>query len=99
MRKLLIILVILCVAVTANAFRISRPDTYSLPWTQNTINRLNTDLESIWNLQNGEFNFDIQTTTKSGAGNGDMWFIQTGNIIRLQFKANGHIFTISPDGY
>jgi hypothetical protein len=84
---------------TAEAFRISRPLKLSYPLSKDQVNNLNAYLESVWNLQNGEFNFDVQTTQKTNAQNGDVWMLQTGNVIRLQYKANGTIFTITPDGY
>lgn len=99
MKKLLVIVLILLSATTAFAFRINRPHTMSNPISEEQLTQLNSYLESVWNLQNGEFNFDITTTTKSGADNGDIWFVQTGSVIRLQFRANNHTFTITPDGF
>ena len=95
MRKFFIILLI----VTSLGFRINRPPLLSEPLDQEQINKINSYLEDVWNLQNGEFNFDIKTTTKTNADNGDLWFIQTGAVIRIQYKANDHIFTLTPDGY
>ena len=100
MRKVLISSLFMFLFCTmAYGFRINRPALFSEPIDKDQINRLNTYLEDVWNLQNGEFNFDINSSTKTNADNGDMWFIQTGSTVRLQFKANNHIFTITPDGY
>lgn len=98
MRKLLIVLVVLLLllCVQVMAFRIPRPPKFSIPWTQDQVNQLNDSLEWIWNLQNGEFNFDIVTTTKSNAGNGDMWIL-TGATAQIQIKVNGNIYTFNPD--
>lgn len=80
------------------AFRVSRPPSFSLPWTQDQINNLNDTLESFWNLQNGEFNLDIVTSAKTNAANGDIWLIQTGSIVRIQYKAINRVFSVTPDG-
>ena len=80
------------------AYRIPRPENFNLPWTEEQMKKHNDSHEDLWNLQNGEFNFDIVTTSKIGANNGDLWFIQTGPTVRLQFKANNHVWTITPDG-
>lgn len=97
--KLYIILVILAIfAYKADAFRIPRPNTFSLPWTEEQMQQHNEAHEDLWNLQNGEFNLDIVTTSKTNALNGDFWLIQTGATVRLQYKGNGIVWTISPDG-
>lgn len=97
MRKSLILLAI--ILLTATGFRISRPPLFSHPVDEEQIKKLNVYLEDLWNLQNGEFNFDITTTPKTNADNGDIWFVQTGSIIRMQYKAGGHVYTVSPDGF
>ena len=100
MRRVVIIIVFLFLIVSSVvAFRIPRPPVLSLPLDINQINQLNDYIDSLWYLQRGEFNFDVVTETKSKAGAGDFWFIQTGNIIRIQSRYKGHIFTFSPDGY
>lgn len=63
------------------------------------MTRLNTDLLNLWYLQQGEFNFDTETSAKTNAKNGDVWFIQTGLVVRLQFKAADRVWTITPDGF
>lgn len=96
--RLITIILLLMTVLTATAFRIVRPPQISLPLDRDQVNQLNNFTEDVWNLQNGEFNFDISTTVKTNADNGDMWFIITGGTVRLQFKANNHVWTISPDG-
>lgn len=91
--------IILLLSVIAEAYRISRPEQFRLPWTEDQMKKHNDAHEDIWNLTNGEFNLDIVTTSKEKANNGDFWFIQTGSTVRLQFKGAGHIFTITPDGF
>lgn len=95
-----ILLLFVCMlwAIKTEAYRIPRPENFNLPWTEEQMKKHNDAHEDLWNLQNGEFNFDIVTTSKTNANNGDIWFIQTGNAIRLQFKAINHVWTITPDG-
>lgn len=88
----------LLVLVTCG-FRMVRPDTFSEPWNEGQIERLNDILDDVYYLQQGNFNFDIETTTKTRANNGDLWFIQTAGTVYIQYKANDHIFTITPDGF
>lgn len=75
------------------AFRIARPPKISLPLTSSQVNKLNDYLENLWQLQQGEFNLDIVSTTKSNAGNGDFW-IYTGTTAAIEYKANGTIYRI-----
>ena len=84
---------------TATGFRVIRPPTLSHPIDEEQIKKLNDYLEDIWNLQNGEFNFDIKTTPKTNADNGDFWFITTGATTTIQYRAGGVIFNVTPDGY
>ena len=92
-------ILILLTATTVLAFRIPRPLLLSHPLDQQQINQLNDTLENIWNLQNGEFNLDVVDTPKTNADVGDIWLVQTGAVVRLQYKGTGHVFTITPDGF
>ena len=98
-RILLYVFSILLISSLVYGYRISRPVTFTYPLDKEQVSKLNNYLEDIWTLQNGRFNFDVVTTTKSNADAGTIWFIQTGNVVRLHTKYNGHIFTFSPDGY
>lgn len=80
-------------------YRIPRPPTFTLPWTAAQVNQLNAVLQNLWKLQNGEFNLDIVTTSKTNAGNGDFWIVQTGATCYFQYKANNTVFTLTPTGY
>jgi len=81
--------------VDAHAFRVLRPVTLSLPLDEDQINQLNDYNESIWNLQQGEFNFDIETTSKTGADNGDMWIVTPD----LEFQAGDATYLLAPAIY
>lgn len=92
-----IILVLL--VIVSVGFRMSRPDTFSAPLDKTQINKLNEALEDLFYLQQGEYNFDVETTPKYNADNGSQWFIETGNVTRLQFTNNDSVYTITPDAY
>lgn len=92
-----IILAILLIILVSRAFsyRIARAPTLSLPLNQDHINQLNRFNDSIFHLQQGEFNIDVVTSTKTNAGNGDFWIIMTGATATFQFKANNQIFSVT----
>lgn len=99
MRTIIVILIILFVTGTAGivySFRVNRPPTLTEPLTRDQITQLNDFLEAVWYMQNGRFNFDIVTTTKTNAKNGSIWILQTGSTSQIQWKANDSIYTISP---
>ena len=99
MNKLLIVLVILLLASTAWALRIPRPIVLKNPPTEDQIAQLNRFLEDVWNMQGGRYEMDIVATSKTAAKNGEAWLIKTGSVVRLQYRANNHVFTITPDGF
>ena len=89
-----ILLILLCLFVSnVDAFRIPRPNTFFLPWDGDQMKQHNEAHEDLWNLSNGEFNLDIVTSAKTGADNGDIWLITTGLVTRIQYKAQGRVFT------
>jgi len=92
-----LILLFIALIVTSLAFRNPRPTTFSEPFDRDQINKLNADLNNLWNLTNGEFNLDIVTTTKTNADNGDIWIFNDSGTFRLQFKAGDAVRTISID--
>lgn len=97
--KWVFFIIILLTVTTVGAFRIPRPLLLSHPLDQAQINTLNDALENLWNLQNGEFNLDTVSTAKTQADVGDIWLIQTGAVVRLQYNGGGHVFTLTPDGF
>lgn len=92
-------LILLLLVGTAEARRISRPDSFKLPWTEEQVTNISNTLEDIFLMQKGRFEFDIVTTTKTNANNGEIWMIQTGSTVYIQYKAADHIFSITPDGF
>lgn len=95
-KKLWLVILIISISLNVYAFRIARPPTLSLPLTEDQVNKLNRYLEDVWHLQQGEFNFDVVTTAKNGANNGDIWILMTGAVGSIQFKANDTIYRITP---
>lgn len=99
MKKWLIFICLVFASTSVLAYRIPRPPLLSKDWTDDDINKLNESLDDIWNLQLGEFNFDIVTTTKTNADNGDLWIIDSGiTSTWIQFKANDLIYTVTGGG-
>lgn len=96
MRNWFIGLFIITLAHQVYAYRIPRPPILRLPLTQDQISKLNDTLEDIWNLQNGEFNLDIVTSSKTNAANGDIWILNDSGTYKLEFKAGGSVHTITP---
>ena len=97
--RFILIFALMLITYTALAFRIPSPPTFTLPWDETQITQLNDFALDVWNLTQGEYNFDIVTTTKTNADNGDLWLISTPPTVYIQYKANNHIFTITPDGF
>jgi len=93
---LIVVIFVLMYPHKTNAYRIPRPHTFSHPLDQQQINLLNDALEDIWNLQNGEFNLDIVTTSKTQPNNGDIWIFNDSGTFKLEFRAGGSTRTITP---
>uniref|UniRef100_A0A6M3L4Z6 Uncharacterized protein n=1 Tax=viral metagenome TaxID=1070528 RepID=A0A6M3L4Z6_9ZZZZ len=99
MKKANIIILTVCLLLIANisqAWRMARPVTLTYPLDERQVRRLNTILQELWNITNGRINVDIVTTSRTVADNGDIWLIQTGGTVYIQYKANDHIYTIGP---
>ena len=93
MNKILIIFLILFIATNAYALRLNTPPTLSTPTTEEETSQLNRFLNDSWLIQNGRFELDVVTTPKTNAKNGEIWIILTGSVAKIQFKANGIIWT------
>lgn len=90
------ILLIISLGTTAWALRINRPPSLSYPITQDEVSQLNRYLEDLFNIQNGRFELDVVTTSKSAAKNGEVWIIDSGATVSIQYKAKGNVYTITP---
>jgi hypothetical protein len=107
MRWIYVSLIILLLAVPAQARRISRPDSFKLPWTEEQVTDISNTLEDIFNMQKGRYEHDIVSTTKSNPNDGEMWITTgivgavalTGQIAEVDFRAGGVNYTLSPDVY
>jgi len=96
MKKIIIALVILNIATIGYALRASRPPVLTMPLTQDQLTQLNVYLNDLWNMQNGRFELDVVTSTKSSAKNGEIWVFNDSGTYKLQFKAGGSVRTITP---
>jgi len=98
LNKILTVLLVVFICSSAYGWRMARPITLTHPLDDRQIRRLNDFLEDVWNLGNGRINMDV-VTSRTSADSGDIWLIQTGIITYIQYKNNGHIYTITPDGF
>jgi hypothetical protein len=88
---ILIILALLLIGTSAFALRASRPLVLTFPLTVDQISQLNRYLEDIWMVQQGRFELDVVTTTKTNAKNGEIWILKSGSNYTLQVKAGGSV--------
>lgn len=97
MRWFTIVLIIFLIHLvyTSEAYRVPRPHVFSHPLDQEQIVQLNNTLGDLWNLTNGRFNLDIVTVSKTNASPGDIWLIQTGTTVKIQFRGIDRVFTVS----
>jgi len=89
---------LLLIADNSIGLRISRPITLKHPLDERQVRELNNVIEEIFNMQEGRFEFDVAEAVKTNARNGEVWILKTGNVSRIQFKANDQIFTLIPNG-
>ncbi len=99
MNRIPILIIILLLATNAYSLRMGRPFTLKHPIDEEQISQLNKFLEEIWLMQNGRYEMDIVTTTKTSSNPGEVYIIQTGAISSIQWRANGRTYTIRADGY
>jgi len=97
--KLIYALVLLICISNADALRIARPITLNHPINEEQVNEINNIFEDLFDMQTGRYELDIVTTSKTQAKNGELWLIQTGNTVRIQYRAGTHVYTLTPDGF
>ena len=95
-RKAFIIITVLLIATNVYALRTLRPLILSSPMTEEQISQLNEFLESVFLMQQGRYELDIVTTTKTNAKNGEMWILNDSGTYKLEFKAGDDVRTITP---
>jgi hypothetical protein len=91
------LIIIFLIVLQANALRIPQSPVFTLPWDEGKINELNNYLSNISDLQEARYELGIYTTPKANAKEGEIWFIQTGLVVSIQYKANNRIYTLLPD--
>lgn len=94
--KIFLIINIILLSTNVWALRINRPPSLSYPITQDEVSNLNRFLEDIYNIQQGRFEMDVTTLSKTNAKNGEFWVIDSGATVGIQFKAKGNIYTLTP---
>lgn len=95
-KSIIILFCIILTGVNVWALRINRPPSLSYPITQDEISQLNRFLEDSYNIQQGRFEFDVVTTSKSAAKNGEIWIMDSYPTMSIQFKARNNVYTLSP---
>ena len=91
--------IIFLLATNVYALRINKPPVLTEPITGDQITQLNRYLEDLWNISNGRFELDTVSTSKGNAKNGEIWILKTGLVGRIQYKTEGIVYTITPDGH
>ena len=97
MKKLSIVIILILLCSNVFAWRMGRPITLTYPLDERQVRRLNDILQDLWNASNGRLNLDVVTTTKTNADNGNVWLMQTGAVVRIQYRANNTVYTVTPD--
>lgn len=87
---------LLVLIVCTVSFRMPHPQVFTYPMTESQIHQLNETMEDIWNIQNGRFELDIVTTTKSSPSNGEIWIFNDGGTHKLQYRSGGTTHTLTP---
>jgi len=92
------VLLFLLLTYKSYALRMSRPSEFNLPWTQDQINDLNLIHEQLFLMQQGRYESDEVSTTKTNANNGEMWFFT--NIVSLiQYKSYNDVYEVLAQPY
>lgn len=98
--KLIITALICLISVNAHALRVQQPPILNEPLKEDQISTLNKYLKDVWDLLNGRYEFDITTSPKTSAKNGEMWVYNNvgAGTYQLQFRAGNAVRTVSGGG-
>lgn len=91
---IILVLIVICCG-NAWSLRVPFPPTMSDPIDEGQISQLNRYLKNIWDMQNGRFELDVVTTTKTNAKNGEIWILNTAGSYSLQVKAGGAVRSVA----
>jgi len=92
-----LIILILLSSTNVFGFRYARPFTFTYPLDEKQITELNKLLDDMWEVHKGRQNFDIVTTSKANADNGEFWLLNSGSTMYIQYKADDTVHTVTPD--
>ena len=93
--KILLALLIGICAGNAWSLRVALPPVLSNPITDDQVASLNKYLKDVWDIQNGRFEIDTVSSSKTASKNGEIWIL-TSPSPRLQFKSGGTVYTLVP---
>ena len=94
-KKIIIFVCLLLISTSVWAYRIKRPLRLELPLTEEQVKELNNMMEEVFLLQQGRYEVDVVTTTKTNAKNGEMWILSSGGTFRLQTKAGDAVRSVN----
>lgn len=100
--KVFIFTVFICLLIfstSSEAFRMDKPTTFTYPLDEKQIDEMNDLFTLIWHIQNGRVSLDVSSTQRTSPDNGDIWLTQTGNTVYINYRANNHTFTVTPNGF
>ena len=83
------------VSSSAEALRIARPLVLRFPYEEHQTSQLNKFLEDIWHVQDGRYEMDVETTSKTGANNGEMWMVDPD----IEYMVGDTTYLVSPAIY
>lgn len=96
--KIIILAIVIgFIATSAYCLRVNLPPVLSLPITDSQVSQLNQYLKDIWNIQNGRFELDVVTTSKTAAKNGEIWVYQNvgAGTYYIQTRAGGTVRSVA----
>lgn len=95
-RSYFIFFIVLFIATTSHALRVSRPPTLVFPIEEDQVSQINKFNEDMWLMQYGRFELDTSVDSKTDAKNGEFWAINTGVNVLIQLKADDTVYSFTP---
>jgi hypothetical protein len=97
-KKSIIILFLIFLSGSVYAYRIQQPIRYELPWTKEQVKELNNTLDGLFLSQQGRYETDIVTSSKTNARNGEAWILSESGTHYYEFKAGDNIYRLTGGG-
>jgi Tfp pilus assembly protein PilE len=94
-KTIIIIFLLFAISIQAYGMRIQKPRHFTYPMNEADVKELNSIFEQLFLMQQGRFELDKVTTTKSSANTGEIWIRQNGGLNYLEVMVDGTIYSIS----